>query len=74
MQPQVQIPVVAQITITLNAQGRLGCSFDVPNRPTFNMMMETGKQDMLRSLAEKEQGNGLQIAPPGLEVERNKKA
>ena len=64
------IAPAAQITITLLPQGSISCDFAVPNRMIFNMMLETGKQDMLAKMAEAEAAakGGVVQAPPGLKL------
>lgn len=66
--------VVAVINIALTPQGVVMTQFQGSmTRQTFNMMMETAKQDMLDIFrkAEAEKKAGIALPPPGMQVARN---
>lgn len=68
--------VVCVVNIALTPQGQVMCQIQgTMNRSTFNMMMETAKQDMIDVFrkAEAQKASGIAIAPPGSQVERNEK-
>ncbi|HVL15846.1 MAG TPA: hypothetical protein VM529_24960 [Gemmata sp.] len=64
--------VVAQVTFVLTADGNVRCGVQgAVTRATFNMVVETGRQDMLALFAEKErqaaEASPVGIAPPGFD-------
>ncbi len=59
----------AMIQIALLPDGQVVSSYTGPNRPIFNMMMETARQDIIEKLRAKEQGPRIEAAPPGLRVQ-----
>ena len=64
MGPPIQ--VIAKIEIALTPEGRVLCSANgAISRPTFNMMMETAKQDIVAQMLEKER-SPLVIPDPTL--------
>jgi hypothetical protein len=65
----VQILLGTDGRLYVNVQGEI-------NRAILNMMVTTGHQDLLSQLAKAEQQakDGIEVAPPGSQVQRNPKA
>lgn len=74
-QPKVR----TAIHIWLDEAEAIHVSVEGPiNRPIFNMLLETGKQDLLGRIVQaekmqqvKEQQQGIQVAPAGMKVPVN---
>lgn len=56
---QVIITLTNDLSVMTNVQGNA-------NRPLFNLMFETAKQDLLGNLLKAEQQSAVQAAPPEL--------
>lgn len=68
------VEVVSMIQIALMPDGSVQSQIQGNmNRATFNMMIETAKQDLLTLLykAERQAQTGIAVAPPGMVVLRN---
>ncbi len=63
---------IAEIRITMTANGQIGCQCKTPSRSVFLMMMETAKLDMNDKMQKQEASRAaIEVAPPGMQVVRN---
>lgn len=58
----------AGIMIWMNQQGAVCTRMVVGNRPQFNMMIETGKQDIISNFERAETSPQVAVAPPGTRI------